>query len=221
MKTMALDTVDARRLFKELGSVAAKGWTESKLAARLKQLPAQLEKMNGDSPVGGLSKKMSGLLDDVTEAVKKKVKIVVTGDSDDEEEEEEAVAPKRSKSTKKPAKTSTKKPAKSTKAKPSKASPKASKKSAGTGPRGERGKTNKDKIFKLWLKKPSTKIAEKCHAAVDEAVSLNTIRSWLSGWSRGVGFPSSASEFKSEIKAAMKRAKLLKKKSVASESDDE
>lgn len=207
---------DAQKLFKGLGSTQASKWTNSKLAKMLLKLPAKLEQQNGESKEGELNKKSTAVLDDVKDAVEKELKIKVIGDDDEGDEEEEAPARKSSKKSKS-AKTSKKsKSAKAEKA----TTKKKSKKSKSTGTRGERGHTNKDKVFKIWAKKPTTKQAERAHSAVDEAVSLSTIRSWMSGWSRGQGLPTSAKDLSAaELKAIMKKAKSLKKK--ITDSDEE
>lgn len=86
-KTLEVTLVNARKLFKALGSAAAKNWDAKDCTSRLKKLPGKLEAMNGEAKTDDLGAPQKKLLDQVRDAVENDLKIVVTGavanDSDD------------------------------------------------------------------------------------------------------------------------------------------
>ena len=75
---------DALKLFKEAGSTQYMKWDAAKLCKMLAKLPAHLaSEKNGDLD---LSKKSKKVLDEVADAVEKKVTLEIVGVEEDEEE---------------------------------------------------------------------------------------------------------------------------------------
>jgi len=59
-----------------------------------------------------------------------------------------------------------------------------------------RGPSNKEQVYKAWLKNKdkSAKNAEEYANAVNQAVKVSTIRGWISAWGRGDNLPSCATK---------------------------
>lgn len=190
---LKLSRADLVSMFEELGAKSAATWSASRLLAKLKKLPSDI-----DEDTECDTEESQALLEKAVAAVKdgRTIKII------DEEEADEV--PRKGKAGKAAGKNG--KPAKGKKASkeddeedeaPAK---KGGKMKGAKAPKAKKekegGPSNKEQVYRLWEKSKDKSPAksEEYHKKVGESVKLATIKSWISAWNRGDNLPACAKE---------------------------
>ena len=172
---LQLNADDYRLLLVRIGKKSAPRWPMAKLKKSLKKFAEWAEAVEDQ-----LNDEDFELAADIIEALEDGDGVELIQPQGQQEEQHEEVPAKREKQ----------KPQPKPKAKP-KSESKVKKNSEKPKRRRRRKPSNKEKLYKLWLESEdrSSKIAEKLYEAVDGAVKLSSIKTWISNWKRGKNLP--------------------------------